>query len=101
MIWRCDITNNPVDTDTRMVGAGLCECQGCRAGREIRGLWNAIECARNSIGYTNNSDDRLRNWFDNFFPKEPGQPPPFDLTDPRYKPDASGWIGGSEKRDGK
>lgn len=29
-VWRCDITGNPVGTDTRMVGAPPCECQGCK-----------------------------------------------------------------------
>lgn len=32
-IWRCDVTGNPVGTDTRMIGAPACECQGCFADR--------------------------------------------------------------------
>lgn len=28
--WRCDVTGNPVGTDTQMVGY-TCDCQGCRA----------------------------------------------------------------------
>mgnify|MGYP006275240163 CR=1 FL=1 len=30
VIWRCDVTGNPVGTDTRPIGAP-CQCQGCRA----------------------------------------------------------------------
>lgn len=36
MIWHCDITGNPVGTDTRMIGAGPCGCQGCQADALIR-----------------------------------------------------------------
>lgn len=32
-MWRCDVTKNPVGTDTRMIGAPECECQGCRAAK--------------------------------------------------------------------
>jgi hypothetical protein len=28
--WRCERTGNPVGTDTVMVGAPPCTCQGCR-----------------------------------------------------------------------
>lgn len=37
-VWRCDITGNPVGTDTRMIGAPNCGCQGCRAADKIEGL---------------------------------------------------------------
>lgn len=37
-VWRCDITGNPVGTDTRMIGAPDCGCQGCRAADKIDGL---------------------------------------------------------------
>jgi NTP pyrophosphatase (non-canonical NTP hydrolase) len=33
--WRCDVTGNPVGTDTVMIGASPCDCQGCRAAAEI------------------------------------------------------------------
>lgn len=36
--WRCDVTGNPVGTDTRMVGAPPCDCQGCRAEETITSL---------------------------------------------------------------
>jgi hypothetical protein len=35
--WRCDVTKNPVGTDTEVIGHS-CQCQGCRAGREIERL---------------------------------------------------------------
>lgn len=47
-IWRCDITGNPVGTDTRMVGC-TCKCQGCKAGAEIERLLAALKDARNCI----------------------------------------------------
>jgi chromosome segregation ATPase len=37
-MMRCDVTGNLVGTDTRMIGAQLCECQGCRADAEITRL---------------------------------------------------------------
>jgi hypothetical protein len=37
-VWRCDVTGNPVGTDTRMIGAPPCQCQGCRAAAEIERL---------------------------------------------------------------
>lgn len=43
-IWRCDITGNPVGTDTRRVGCP-CKCQGCKAGAEIERLRALIEDA--------------------------------------------------------
>lgn len=41
--WRCDRTGNPVGTDTEMVGAGLCQCQGCRAHRALEAANREIE----------------------------------------------------------
>ena len=41
--WRCDITGNPVGTDTVMVGAPPCDCQGCRAANENDRLREALE----------------------------------------------------------
>ena len=41
--WRCDITGNPVGTDTRMIGAGPCNCQGCRAARAIAAMREVLE----------------------------------------------------------
>jgi hypothetical protein len=38
MVWRCDVTRNPVGTDTVKIGAPPCSCQGCRAAREIASL---------------------------------------------------------------
>lgn len=35
--WRCDVTGNPVGTDTQRVGY-QCMCQGCRAAAEIARL---------------------------------------------------------------
>jgi hypothetical protein len=32
--WRCNVTGNPVGSDTLMLGKP-CECQGCRACDEI------------------------------------------------------------------
>lgn len=32
-LWRCDVTGNQVGTDTIMIGAPPCGCQGCRASR--------------------------------------------------------------------
>ncbi len=60
------------------------------AADEIHGLWQAIECARRSTGYQR---QEFREWFDHYFPQKPGEPPPFDLTDPRHKPDEDDWIG--------
>lgn len=38
LFWRCEITGNPVRTDTRMIGSPPCDCQGCRAAVEITSL---------------------------------------------------------------
>ncbi len=38
MVWRCEKTGNPVGTDTQMIGAPDCQCQGCRAHRDLRTL---------------------------------------------------------------
>ena len=35
--WRCDVTGNPVGTDTQMIGY-TCDCQGCRAYAELSRL---------------------------------------------------------------
>lgn len=35
---RCDVTGNLVGTNTRMIGAPPCDCQGCRADAEITRL---------------------------------------------------------------
>lgn len=48
---------------------------------EAEQLWQAIRHARGSMGYT---EPELAKWFDHFFPKEPGEPLPYDLTDPRH-----------------
>ena len=68
---------------------------------EIEGLWVAIRAARHSTGYGSEIDlagvrnHTVAEWFDHFFPQKPGEPPPFDLTDSRHKPDDDGWIGPS------
>ena len=36
--WRCDVTGNCVGTDTRMIGAPPCDCQGCRAADHTTSL---------------------------------------------------------------
>lgn len=41
-VWRCEMTNNPVGTDTVMVGAEPCGCQGCRAFAETNRLKAAL-----------------------------------------------------------
>lgn len=41
--WRCDVTRNPVGTDTRMAGAPPCPCQGCRSAAYIERLEAALE----------------------------------------------------------
>jgi hypothetical protein len=33
--WYCDVTGNLVGTDTIMIGAAPCNCQGCRAFRVV------------------------------------------------------------------
>ena len=46
MIWRCEQTNNPVGTDTVMIGAKPCGCRGCRGASleaENRRLREALE----------------------------------------------------------
>ena len=43
--WRCDVTGNPVGTDTVMVGAPPCQCQGCRAAERIAELERGMETA--------------------------------------------------------
>lgn len=42
-VWRCDVTGNPVGTDTVMIGAPPCDCQGCRAAAEIDRLHDIIK----------------------------------------------------------
>ena len=36
--WRCDWTGNEPGTDTRMIGTKPCECQGCRAHKQLTAL---------------------------------------------------------------
>lgn len=33
-VWRCEVTRNPVGTDTVMIGRP-CQCQACRMAAEI------------------------------------------------------------------
>jgi hypothetical protein len=40
---RCDVTGNLVGTDTRMIGAPPCGCQGCRADAEITRLREELD----------------------------------------------------------
>lgn len=40
--WRCDITKNPVGTDTKMIGAPPCICQGCVAAAREEQLGGAL-----------------------------------------------------------
>jgi hypothetical protein len=42
MTWHCDVTKNPVGTDTVMIGAPPCDCQGCRAAARIEALETAL-----------------------------------------------------------
>ena len=44
--WRCDVTGNPVGTDTRAIGAAPCACQGCRAASEIERLREEVKAWR-------------------------------------------------------
>ena len=46
--YRCLVTGNPVGTDTEMVGVG-CECQMCRAMREIDLLTESGEHGRGAV----------------------------------------------------
>ena len=80
--------NTPLimDSEVRMKAAD--EVEGLRV--EVDGLWNALKAIRNTTGYQ--IPDRAK-WVDHFFPKEYGERPPFDLSDPRYKtelPNAEG-----------
>jgi hypothetical protein len=54
--WRCEVTNNPVGTDTRMIGAPECECRGCR-GWEMERLATAFLCAEIDYMTINNLGD--------------------------------------------
>jgi hypothetical protein len=47
--WRCEVTGNPVGTDTRMVGAPPCDCQGCRAEATITSLSAERDRANESL----------------------------------------------------
>lgn len=49
---------------------------------EVAGLWSALSAIRKSAGY---NDSEKAEWLDHFFPKNHGERPPFDLTDPRYE----------------
>lgn len=42
---RANVTGNLVGTDTRMIGAPDCECQGCRAADKIEGLEADLDSA--------------------------------------------------------
>lgn len=46
--WRCEVTNNPVGTDTRGADAPDCQCRGCR-GHEMERLATSFLC--NDIDY--------------------------------------------------
>lgn len=41
MLIRCDVTKNPVGTDTEMIGRP-CQCQACAAARRIAELEAAL-----------------------------------------------------------
>ena len=43
LIWHCEITGNPVGTDTRVIGAPPCACQGCRAASDLTRLNAKVE----------------------------------------------------------
>lgn len=47
--WICGVTGNPVGSDTRMIGEPPCECQGCRADREISRLRSELAAARELV----------------------------------------------------
>lgn len=47
--WRCDVTGNPVGTDTIMVGAPPCNCQGCRAANRVEALSTTIEALKHEV----------------------------------------------------
>ncbi|KKL96336.1 hypothetical protein LCGC14_1845570, partial [marine sediment metagenome] len=53
--WRCDVTNNPIGSDTVMIGAGFCQCQGCRAYRRVDALED--QCAGLEIDLVNAGND--------------------------------------------
>jgi hypothetical protein len=44
--WRCDVTGNPVGTDTATLGAKPCQCQGCRAAQALTEARAEIERLR-------------------------------------------------------
>jgi hypothetical protein len=46
--YKCDVTGNPVGTDTVRIGF-VCGCQGCRAHREIQRLRAEVERLRKII----------------------------------------------------
>ena len=43
IVMRCDVTKNPVGTDTRMIGGPDCACQGCQAAALIASQARRIE----------------------------------------------------------
>lgn len=47
-VWCCDVTTNPIGTDTEMVGAS-CACQACRMSGEIVRLQDALEEVANPL----------------------------------------------------
>jgi hypothetical protein len=57
--WRCDVTGNPVGTDTRMVGAPDCDCQGCRSADKIEGLEADLDSAV-EVAYRRGATDWVR-----------------------------------------
>lgn len=54
-VWRCDVTKNPVGTDTEMLGCP-CRCQGCVAGRAFPALLARLKAAEADLA------DARRGW---------------------------------------
>lgn len=55
--WRCDVTGNPVGSDTEMVGAPPCMCQGHRAAAHLRRLASEGETLREKLHYANGAQE--------------------------------------------
>ena len=72
--WRCDVTGNPVGTDTRMIGAPPCDCQGCRAAdAESRATALAAEVERLTLALK-----AAHEFIDDEWPRDPDKQHPND-----------------------
>ena len=70
-VWRCERTNNPVGTDTIMIGAPPCDCRGCRGVELQATLRDLHDVLAAKVAPSEGLMDRVRAVIHNTYSKEP------------------------------